>query len=242
MPVKLWYEKLKPEHVLFLTQKLLEGKTSVKEIAELFHIRFPKAQSIQFEPIDLEVWASEKLTGWKATESESTEGISLAEEVEKETQGVTSEHDLLNSEDQKKINMISKHRRLLLENWENYMRLKEGESPNETAKQGYLKSVSEELKLLTDLEAKEKSLLSMLEEVKSAEEKETAEQFRDYIEGYCLQKIAFKLNDVKKIKKQFDLLKERISLFEEIMEEYPSIEEGVRIFLQKIYTIPVSPD
>ncbi len=240
MPVKLFYEKFKPEMVLFISQKLLDGTTSPEELVELFHIRFPRAEAIQFTPQELTSWASETLTGWTPAQAQSTEGVSLEEEVQKEVQGVTAEHDLLNFEDNKKINVIDKHRRLLLENWENYIRLKEGESPNENAKQGYLKAVSEELRLLTDLEAKEKSLLSMLEEVKEAEEKETAEQFRDYIEGYCLQKIAFKLKEVSKIKEQMELLKKNITLFEETVEKAPSLDEGIRTFLKKIYTIPVT--
>ncbi len=239
MPVKTVWEKLKSEQTLWLSQQLLEAKNSPENIVELFHIRFPRSQAIQFTPSELTVWASEALTGWTPATSESTEDFSLEEEIQKEVQGVTSDPKFLNFEDGKKVNAIDKHRRLLLENWENYIRLKEGNSPNENAKKAYLDGVRDELKILTELEMKEKSLLSMLEEVKQAEETETAEQFRDYIEGYCLQKIAFKLKEISKIKEQMELLKTNITLFETTLEETPNLDEGIRSFLKKIYTIPV---
>jgi len=239
MPVKTVWEKLKPEATLWLSQQLIEGKNSPEEIVELFHIRFPRAQAVQFTSQELTVWASENLTGWKPAETQSTEGFSLEEEVQKVTQGITSNPKFLNSEDNKKVNSVDKHRRLLLENWENYIRLKNGDSPNENAKKAYLDGTRDELKILTELEAKEKSLLSMLEEVKAAEEKESPEEFRDYMEGYCLQKIAFKIQDIPKIKKQMELLKNNITLFEQTIEEAPNLDEGIRNFLKKIYTVPI---
>jgi len=235
MPVKLWYEKMRAEQSAWLVQKLLEGKQTPYEIVELFHIRFPKAESIQFTEQELIIWASENLPGWTASTGESVNEFSLEEEVEKETKGIISESNFLDGTDDEKVNAIKKHRRLLLEAWDNYWRLKDGDSPNENAKKGWIDTVREELKIISDLESKEKSLLSILDEVIQAEEAESAEDFRDYVEGYCLQKIAQKLKTNDKIKEQFNILKNNIDLFIKKIEEAPNLEEGIRRYLQKIY-------
>jgi hypothetical protein len=218
---------------------LFDGQHTAEELVELFHIRFPKATSIQFTSLELTVWASENLTGWKIPkETPSVEGISLATEVEKETKGVIVDDNFLNSSDAKKIDVIQKHRRLLLENWDNYWSLKKGESPNENAKKSYLDGVRDELKILTELESKEKSFLSIMEEVRKMEESETPEQWIDYVCGYCLQKIATKVNDTNKFKGLMHDLKGHINTFVDIMEKAPNTEEGIRRFLTKLYTPP----
>jgi DNA-binding transcriptional regulator PaaX len=220
---------------LWITQQLIAKKVPPEEIVELFHIRFPRAGSIQFNANELSQWASENLTGWDRVEPVSVEGVSLEEEIEKEVKGVITDEKFLDTTDSKKVDAIQKHRRILLENWDNYWHLKTSESPNENAKKSYLDGVREELKILSELESKEKSFLSILEEVKTMEDTETAEQVRDYVEGYCLQKIATKLNDIKKIKEQMEALKINIDTFVEILETAPNVEEGVRRFLTKLH-------
>ncbi len=237
---KTCFEKAKSEEITWLSQILLENKYTLSEIVQLFQVKF-RASRTKFTVEDLREFAKENLASWTERESPG-----LAEVIAEQTEGVEESKDLLEPEDQKKINPVSKHRRILLENWKNYQSLLDAESTNETAKNKYLETISKEIDKIAELEAKEKSILSMLEEVKKAEEAETPDQFRDYLEGYCIPKLATKTKDLAKIKEHLAKVKERSELFVKIMETplnsqglMPTIEEGVRQYLKQIYTVPV---
>ena len=196
--VKKWFEKLKSEEITWLSQQLLEGRFPVSEICKLFGYKFPKC-IVKFTTDDLLLYAKRNLIGW----SEDNMPEDLEDEIEKQSVFVdTSEKHLLDSEDQSKINAIRTHRRILAENWENYMNLKSTGSENENAKAGYLDRCSRELTTIQNLEETEKSLISMLSEVKKAEEEETAEDLIDYIVGYCWPLLISKIGDEEKISEE----------------------------------------
>lgn len=230
---KEWYQKLRSEHITWLSQTLLEQIYTLKEIIDLFQVKFSSC-TIRFTEEELRVFAKENLVGWE--ETPIVEGLESA--IIEQTKDINQSPELLSPEDLTKLNPITKHRRLLLENWNNYQALIKESSTNETAKAKYLDSVAKEVDIISNLESKEKNLLTMLDEVKKAEEVETPDQFRDYLEGYCLPKLASKAKELPKIKEQFDILKSKIDLCYKIMTESPNIEEGTRNFLKAIYTRP----
>jgi hypothetical protein len=236
------FSKMNPEEVTWLSQVLLEGKYSLKEIINLFHVRF-KRPSIKFGVEDLREFARENLTGWTEHESDG-----LEDAVEEATADVTEDKDFLTPGENKKIDPVSKHRRILLETWKLYQALVDPQDPstNETAKGKYLDIIAREIDKIAELESKEKSFLSMMEEVRAAEERETAEQFVDYLTGYCLPKLLNKVGNSDKFKEQSQTLKNHIDLLVQILETPfegqtapPSLEEAIREYLKRIYTLPV---
>jgi len=245
--VKKWFEKLKSEEITWLSQQLLEGRFPVSEICKLFGYKFP-GSIVKFTTDDLRLYAKRNLIGW----SEDNMPKDLEDEIEKQSVFVdTTEKHLLDSEDQNKINAIRTHRRILAENWENYMSLKSTGSENENAKAGYLDRCSRELTIIQSLEETEKSLISMLSEVKKAEEEETAEDLVDYIVGYCWPLLILKVGGEEKISEEDiarlkDYLKQ---IIKKTSFTFTITSNGVRdkseinkIYMRKLYELkPIAP-
>ena len=237
---KQWYEKLKAEEIAWLSQQLLEGRFPVAEICKLFTYKFPKSV-IGFSDEDLRTYAKRTLTGWSEDDLPET----IEDEIEKESQLVDlSDPNLLNVDDEKKVISIITLRIVLGELWYNYRKLIEGGSDNENAKMGYLDKCSREIEVLRSLEESEKSLVSMLDEVRKAEEKESAEDLLDYVIGYCWPMLVLKVGDGEEISKedQAKLKELYLKLKEKTVFTFTILENGVtnksevnKIYMRKLY-------
>jgi len=98
-------------------------------------------------------------------------------------------------DEKEKLDMLHGHRVILFELWNNYMKIRE--SRQDTQKKGYLESIARELDAIQKLESAERDLMSALEEVRKAEEAETAEQALDSVLGWRIKRIIQKATDEK---------------------------------------------
>ena len=232
--VKKWHEKLKSEHITWLTQQLLDGRYPVEEICRLFTYKFPDI-AVDFVSRDLILYARNNITGWK----QSSMATTISEEVEKQISKVDFSEDLLNEEDEKKINAIKVHRRLLAEHWKNYRALIDNNSLNETAKINYLSNCSREVVLLLDLEVTEKSIVAMLGEVKKKEKEESAEQLTSYIGGYSFPKLWEKAKSLEHLQKLIGKLKSQLDILVETVVKVGNVEdvknEVTKVYLRQVY-------
>jgi hypothetical protein len=136
--------------------------------------------------------------------------------------------------EQEKIGDLKHHRMVLKEIYENYMRIK-GSDKAESSKQKYLEQLSKELLIIQGLEETEKGVQSLLEEVWKAEDSETAEQFRDYLEGYTLQVLCRKAGTPEQAIKQLEILEKNSKILQELLKEQPSLEEAIKTYLSTLY-------
>ena len=123
---------------------------------------------------------------------------------------------------------------VLKEIYENYMRIK-GSDKAESSKQKYLEQLSKELLIIQELEEQERGVQSLLEEVRKAEDSETAEQFRDYLEGYTLQVLCRKAGTPEQAIKQLEILEKNSKILQELLKEQPSLEEAIKTYLSRLY-------
>jgi len=107
-------------------------------------------------------------------------------------------------EETEKLNMLRSHRIILNELWRNYVKVRE--SRMDTAKKGYLESLARELDAIQKLESAERDLMSALEEVRKAEEAETAEKVLDSILGWKIKRLLQKCPDGKTASELIDRL------------------------------------
>jgi len=212
---------------MFLNDKLLEGKLTLKEIISMFKIKFPYL-GIKLSEDSLREYAQQSIVGWKERISEG-----LGEIVEEEIKQIPEAMEDFVGEE-KKIDQIQKHRQLLREYWKNYLRIKFVKR-QEVNKAKYLEDISKELVILQNLEEAERGLLSMMSEIREAEERESPDEHRDYIEGWCLQTLAKKCKSKSEAIKQLGLLQEKIYIFNKILDQ-KGIEEGIKEYLKILYT------
>ncbi len=229
---------LPPEAEMFLTEKLKEGKLSLREIKTAFNVMYPYL-NIKLKDKDLKNLAENIMGGeWKEKPEEE-----LSETVEKEIKKAIIDEEIV-SDGEKKIDQTKRHRQVLKEAWENYQRIKWDKNA-ELAKAKWLDTVSKELVLLETLEEAEKGIQAQMAEIRAKEEEESAEDMLDYIYGYSLQILLMKAKTFEKGKELFKILQEKINIFlglieeneKEILEEKKkNIEEIIRDYLEKLYS------
>jgi hypothetical protein len=215
--------------IAVLDSSLLEGRLTLTEIIDFFSSSFPYFKEKITEEA-LREYALKNIPNWKEKAVES-----LEKQVEKQIAGL-EESETFVSDEEKKVDTTRKHRQLLKELWENYRKLKiSGEKRQEANKARYLELMSKELIIIEELEEKEKGLLSMLDEVRKAEEAESADEHRSYVEGYALPLLARKAETPEKAVEQLDILKKNLEAFRKILVKASSGEEAVRLFLEYLY-------
>jgi len=227
-----WYERLYPECRSWLEQQLVEQKFNLEEIKQLFDIKFP-LNKVQFTLDDLRDYAIKHIKGW----SEPAPGLGKA--VEEEVSKVEDTREFLTEEDREKVNAIKKHRRLLKEYWQNYRRLKTL-GTNVTSQIKCLENISKELVLLQELEGQERTILSLLDEVRKAEEREPPEDHLDYIVGWAVPQLCRKVEKVEDAIFLLKMLKKNVNKFLEILKEEKEQEEqdleyAIRVYLEYLY-------
>lgn len=224
MPSK-WIETILPEQKSWLIEQLIRGK-SLEEVVEGFKFKFRhKGPTLNVEL--LREFAVEQVPGWM----EKT----LEKAVEKEIQKVEEEDEPFITKDEgKKINAIRKHRRILKELWENYKRCKV-ERRAETSKIRYLETMAKEVIILQELERQERSLMSQLDVVRKAEEKETVEQSLDHLLGWVIPQLLRKAKDTENSQFLLELVEKHITMLKGILKQTETVEQAIRVYLNQLY-------
>jgi len=222
-----WYERLYPECRSWLEQQLVEQKFNLEEIKQLFDIKFP-LNKVQFTLDDLRDYAIKHIKGW----SEPAPGLGKA--VEEEVSKVEDTREFLTEEDREKVNAIKKHRRLLKEYWQNYRRLKTL-GTNVTSQIKCLENISKELVLLQELEGQERTILSLLDEVRKAEEREPPEDHLDYIVGWAVPQLCRKVEKVGDAIFLLKTLNKNVKKLVEILKKEQDLEYSLRVYLNELY-------
>jgi len=157
----------------------------------------------------------------------------IEEKVEEVVKEVPPVEEFLPKDEKEKIGDLKHHRMILKEIWENYLKCK-GSERAESTKSKYLEQLSKELIIVRDLEQTEKGAQSLLEEVRLAEEGETVEQFRDYLEGYTLQVLCRKAGTPEQAVQQLTILEGSVKVLKTLLETN-TLENAIKIYLEKLY-------
>jgi hypothetical protein len=228
---------LDTEAKMWIETELEQGILTLEEIIENFKMEFPHlARKVSLD--DLKFFVQETKPDWKEPQQSSE----LEDLVKTELRKGVQTGDFLGAEDEKKINQIAKHRRLMAEAWKLYEKIREKPLKHEQDKKSYLDFISKELQVLATLEESERGVLSLFQEVKEAESKETAEQHLDWIYGWCLQNLLRKAGSAEKGLEMLSRLDEKIKLLKELLQKQPDVEETIKNYLRALYSFPAGKE
>lgn len=208
-----------PSDIILWVRAKMNSASSLEEIITSIKEKFPTTGN-KINPARVRKYILSKDPDWEkkraSKEPEKEDDDELPEPPEEESelaQNVKQEVEKLGdwepnkefSRDEKeKLDMLHGHRVILNEHWFNYMKIRDSRA--EAYKKGYLEAIARELDAIQKLESAERDLMSALEEVRVAEEKEPPEKVLDNIIGWKIKRLLQKCSDEKQASELIDKL------------------------------------
>ena len=155
-------------------------------------------------------------------------------EILEEVKEAEEEGEEFTKEEQRKINMLRAHRKLLSELWANYQKVKN--SQFDVAKGRYIQLMAEELGLISQLESSEKSFLSAMDEIRKAEQKMSIESHVDSLKGWFWPRAMEKAKDTSQAQEFLVNFQSYLTYYGKLLSEH-SVADANRILLERLYSL-----
>jgi hypothetical protein len=220
---------------LYLENKMREPLTN-QEILALFDEKFPWKKGLT--PKSIADYRKRYVPEYKSLllqrygKEKEQKPAEIEEEILEEVRAADTEKEEFSADEQKKLNQIRAHRKVLKELWENYLKVRH--SKEEVAKGRYLELMSRELEKLGELEQTERSFLSAMDEVRKAEAKLTIVQLFDSLTGWFMPRMVEKAKDNGQALEYLFRLQLFCNDYSKLLLENP-IEQANKILLDKLY-------
>ncbi len=168
-----------------------------------------------------------KLKNHEKSESEiETEILDAVKDAEETGEEFTKHSD-------KKVDVLKATKVILKEMYNNYVNIKK--SDDENAKKNYLVEMLKCLTVIKELEASEKSFISMMGIVRAAEEKKTAEEYVESIESWFLLRCAEKCKSKEEAIQILGGIKNFIDSYKLIVNDSENCAEANVKILEKLF-------
>ena len=224
-----------PQETRLFLENNMRKELSNEQILRILETKFGWVKGVTLKDVEeyrLKIYPGYKQQLKKEVLSFAKLEADILAEIQKPEIVIEGDEDF-SEDEQRKVNQIRAHRKLLKELYDGYLKLRS--TKEETAKLKYLYQLSAELVIVAGLEASEKSFLSALEEVRKAELKETPDQKFESIISWSIPRLSERCKDLNEASMFMWRTQLFLNEYMKILLESPNAVDANRTLLERIF-------